>query len=437
MSQWIDILDWTNWIIWSIYFVMFYIGFWVYRNSKDGDLYQYFLKGFIIKVIGGLVFALVFVYYYKAGDTVLYFSGSTALSNLIYEEPVTYFKLLFLPSDLPPEYYEIARQIPYSHTGEEWFMVKLISFFAFLSFKKYLVLSLWLNMVAFWGSWKLYQVFADIMPEHKNKVFLIIFFLPSTFFWGVGILKDTITLAVVFYVIYVLYQILEKKKFTFKYIIGVLLGSFVVYKLKSYLLLALLPSMFTLVYLYVKYKINHKMFRQILGPLLIILFLIPGYFGVLKLSEGTNYKVDKLQKQVEGFHSWHTTTGGSSYNLGEVEYTFWGIISKIPASLNVTFFRPYLWEAKSVTSLIGALESTFVLVFFLFVFFKTRRDFFKYLNSNKFILGLSVFVLFFGFVVGFTSYNFGALARYKMPIYPLFVLILLYIYSRYEKEKIS
>ena len=38
-----------------------------------------------------------------------------------------------------------------------------------------------------------------------------------------------------------------------------------------------------------------------------------------------------------------------------------------------------------------------------------------------------IFALFFGFVVGFTSFNFGALGRYKIPSMPFFVSFLVMV----------
>ena len=54
---------------------------------------------------GGLIFALIYMYYYKFGDTFLYHEGATILSQTLIESPGDYFRLLFsenanLPSDL-------------------------------------------------------------------------------------------------------------------------------------------------------------------------------------------------------------------------------------------------------------------------------------------------------------------------------------------------
>jgi hypothetical protein len=161
-----------------------------------------------------------------------------------------------------------------------------------------------------------------------------------------------------------------------------------------------------------------------------------GYFMALKImNDSSKYRLDTLQTRIEGFHSWHTTQGGASYDLGKVEYTPLGILKKVPEALNVTFFRPYLWEVHNITSLLGALESALLLAMFLYVLYLYKLKWI-FISFNNSLLSLSViYSLIFGFAVGFTSYNFGALARYKVPVMPFFAFLLLYFISNYKLYK--
>jgi hypothetical protein len=430
----ITVIDWG---IWILYFLVIFSILWFYRHSKTNNgLYQWFLKAFLVKVFGGVIFSLVSIYYY-GGDTFLYFQGAKTMSTILHEDPAMFLKLMSTPHDLSNQFSEISQQISYSRTKEEWFMVKILSIFSFISFNSYLVLTLFMNTIAFWGGWKLFKVFSDILPNVKNHIFWIVFLAPSIFFWGNGILKDTITLALINYIIYISYQILEKKRFNLFYLGFSLLATVVIYNLKSYIILAFLPSFFFILYLYLKSKIKSPLIRFFSGPIILISLIFMGFFGLENLSQSTNYSTDNIQQHITGFHTWHTTTGGSSYNLGEIEYTPIGIISKIPAALNATFFRPYIWTARNPIMLVGALESTIVLILFIAILISTKFRLIRYLNRSKFLLGLSIFVLVFGFAVGFTSYNFGALARYKMPIYSIFIFTLYYIYTNKKNNNIS
>jgi len=423
-------ITWVDWGIWIVYFGVIYTALWFYRQSKkDDDTYKWFLKGFLIKVFGGVSFAFVSIYYY-GGDTMLYYQGSSVLAETLFTDPSVYFKLIFTPNNLPSEFSEIAHQISYSRTAEEWFMVRLLSFLNIISFNSYLVMTLMMSTIAFWGGWKLFRVFVDILPNSKKMSFIIVFLLPSILFWGTGILKDTVTLALFNYVLYELYLIFDKKQISIIKIFTILICSLIIYKLKSYILLAFLISVMYLIYLYSFKLIKLKIIKLVLAPMLLLSLSIIGAYFLINLSKNTVYSIDNIEQQITGFHTWHTTTGGSSYNLGSIDYTPTGIIKKTPAALNVTFFRPYLWEARNLTSLIGAIESSFVLIFFIMILFKTKLRFISVLKQNRFLLGLSAFVIVFGFAIGFTSYNFGALARYKMPVYSIFVFILFFIYIK-------
>ena len=125
--------------------------------------------------------------------------------------------------------------------------------------------------------------------------------------------------------------------------------------------------------------------------------------------------------------------------MGEIEYTPQGVLRKVPASLVVTLFRPFPWEANNFVMVMGALESLMILLLalrFLILKFPSMRHFF----SNSMFLMMLIYIILLGFAVGFTSFNFGALARYKIPILSMFVFLLLALnfdplYSRDKVDK--
>jgi hypothetical protein len=86
--------------------------------------------------------------------------------------------------------------------------------------------------------------------------------------------------------------------------------------------------------------------------------------------------------------------------------------------------------------LLSAIESTCILLFTLLVIRRTGiRKFFKAVFSNKEILFSITFALIFGFAVGFTTYNFGSLVRYKAPCVPFFLIALVLIQNQYRNIK--
>ena len=419
-----------DWVIWLTYLTIAFLLLFIYRRTKEDEkIYKFFLPGFIIKILSGVVFVMIYKFYYGFGDTFLYHNGAKTLANLFFEDPGAYFQLLLSESgNLPPRLQEYSYLIPYSRTAEEWFMVKLLSPLNLISFNSYLVVTLFMSVLSFIGSWKLFKVFNDILKGKEMWSFIGAFLLPSVLFWGSGILKDTVALAALNILIYSVYFMIKKNKYPFWRVVGALFMIILIFKIKSYIILAFLPCLIIIAYLVFQSRAKVKILKYTMSPILIGTFGFLIYFSFNQLSSLSNkYELEQIEKKTKGFHSWHTTTAGSAYNFGEIEYTFTGVLQKVPPSLIVTFFRPYPWEVRNAVMLISALESLLILYLFLHAMLKWNIKLFAGFRRNPFIFGILFFVLFFGFVVGFTSYNFGALMRYKIPISSLSFFLLIYM----------
>ena len=112
-----------------------------------------------------------------------------------------------------------------------------------------------------------------------------------------------------------------------------------------------------------------------------------------------------------------------------------GILQKFPAALNVTYFIPYLWEVGDPFQLLSSLEG----LFFLFLFVQTLKkvgifNFLNFLTTNPEVIMCLTFAILFGFAVGFTAYNFGALVRFKIPALPFFIFAM-YLIQYLDKRK--
>ena len=429
-------ITWADWGIWLIYLSVITIILWFLKTKNKSELAKFYLPGFFIKVIGGIAFILIYIYHYNGiGDTFLYFNGAKVLSESIIESPLDYISLLASDANsLPPELYKYTNDIFYSNTEEEWFMVKLLSPIVFISFNSYLVTTLFMSVLSFFGAWQLFKVFHHALKNHPYLAFGVAFLIPSTVFFGSGIIKDTITMVGISVIIYALYFGL-REKFNFKLIIISIIWAYIILNLKAYIILSFLPSYFLIVYVFLRSRSKNKVLKIILTPLLLLFIGAAAYFSFQNLPAiSEKYNQNNFEKKLIGFHTWHTTIGESAYDLGEIEYTPTGVMKKVPISLVTTFFKPYVWQAKNPVILLSALESLTLLILFIVLSFKTRLFYFKYLEST-FFKSLIVFIFLFGFIVGFTSYNYGALARYKIPVIPIFVFILILILLKAKEKK--
>ena len=122
------------------------------------------------------------------------------------------------------------------------------------------------------------------------------------------------------------------------------------------------------------------------------------------------------------------TYGGSGYTLPPSNVSVGGFIESFFLSLNVTLFRPYLWECKNVLMVMSFVESFATLVLVLAVLFKAGiMKIFSYCNKYPIMFFMLMFSLLLGPIVGFISFNFGTLVRYKIPFLPFFISFLVII----------
>jgi hypothetical protein len=154
-------------------------------------------------------------------------------------------------------------------------------------------------------------------------------------------------------------------------------------------------------------------------------FIIYGLRTVLGGDSQLSTKA--LEGKAAGFQSWHTTVGGSTYDLGIIDYSTSSLIKAIPLGINVAFFRPYLWETHSFFQLIAALQSLYFLYYTVRTFLRCGFSVFILLATDPLMLFSLSFSLLYGFVAGFTSYNFGALDRYKIPALPFYMITLVLV----------
>jgi hypothetical protein len=78
----------------------------------------------------------------------------------------------------------------------------------------------------------------------------------------------------------------------------------------------------------------------------------------------------------------------------------------------------------------------FTLSFTLYVFFKVGL--FKTVVSiigDPVILFCLTFAIIFAFAIGFTSFNFGALARYKIPCLPFYFVAMILLLDKVPKKE--
>jgi hypothetical protein len=318
-------------------------------------------------------------------------------------------------------------------------VIKVGALFSFLTFGSFIGASFGVTLVAFVGTWMLYRVFQDIYPHLHLQLAIAILFVPSVCFWGTGLMKDPLSLGGVGMFVYGLYFLFYNpgKRGLIIPIIALVVGLYFSVVVKAYIAVAAVPAAVIWLSLMYKNKIKNKTLRALSVPFLLAMGLSFG--GVALQQVAKNFKLEDIALEAAKTQWWIALNteldGGMGYSLGIMEPTPMGMIKKFPVAVNVALFRPYVWEARKVIVIPSALEALFTLLFTLFVFFKI--GFFKGIRelfADPTILFCLIFAIIFAFAVGFSSMNFGALARYKIPALPFYFTALVILLDSKGRE---
>jgi hypothetical protein len=105
-----------------------------------------------------------------------------------------------------------------------------------------------------------------------------------------------------------------------------------------------------------------------------------------------------------------------------------------PQAINVSLFRPYIWEVKNPLMLLSALESMLLFVLTVYIIFKKNVGLLAAVTNMNVVFAL-IFSISFAFAVGVSTYNFGTLVRYKIPLLPFFFIALILIWHHSNRAK--
>jgi hypothetical protein len=426
-------LDNTDYILAPAYFAIVLIIALLTRNVllRGSPLRKYFLPGLLVKIIGGLGVGIVYGFYYGSGDTFYYYRDSLTFNLSLNEGFDIYFKLLALPANtITFATYDYTKWLAFFHEPSGWMADKVYGIISIFSFHSYPAMSIIISALSFTGAWALYVTFVDMYPQLYKPLAFCILFIPSVFFWGSGVLKDSITFGCLGWVTSSSYNIFFKRKKIFSNILMLLFAGYIALKVKPYIIMSFLPALLFWIFLSYRSKIQNQFLRVISGPAIVLSSLAFGFILIKQLgAEFSQFSLENVITTAQTYQQWHSflaqNDNASGYSLGNVSGTWQSVLRAFPLAVNVTLFRPYLWEAHSAIMFLSALENVFILGFTIYILWKNGiRRVFRAIRKNPTVFFCFFFSILFAFCVGFTAYNFGALVRYKIPCIPFYLVAL-------------
>jgi hypothetical protein len=415
------------------------------KHYPEGHPWRpYFIPGLAVKMIGALLIGLIYAYYYKGGDTYNYHYHAKIINSAINESFEKWINLIFsIPDKTNIDYYEYTSKMYWYQTGSTYTTSAIAALLSAPLGSLYLPTALLFASISFTGVWALFRTFSKLYPHLTRQVAIATLFIPSVCIWGSSVFKDTISLFALGWLTYGLIQLLYFRNFKVQIVLTILISVLLAANVKVYILIAISPPvLFWALGERVK-KIKNAQLRLIATT--IALLAIIAFAGLLftKDSEFTQkYSIDEIASTSNTTRNWisyvNTVDLGSGYDLGEFEPSLGGMVSKFPQAVNVALFRPYLWEAKKIIVLINALESLIFFVLTLKLIFSTGLgNIILSIVQTPAIQFTFFYSIVFAFAVGISSYNFGALSRYRIPCLPFYLLAITLIYYEHQPLKKS
>ncbi len=369
------------------------------------------LSLFLLKIFAGIAIGWIAIHIYGPGND--YWDTNDYAREefqLLQTNPVKYLINIFTSS------YQGGYGGMFSSGNSYWndlkgnIIIKLVSVFNIFSRGDYYINSLFFNFIIFFAHVILYRLFIKIYPGRQVWVIIGSFLLPSTLYFSSGIHKDGLVLLLMAVVIYSVYQSLTKNSFTIKRLFFILAGLILLFLVRNFVLLALLPALFAWI-LAAKTKWNAALvFTSV--------YLLSGlaFFNISSVTAKINPPEIIVQKQAayKGL-----PVAATQIELATLQPNVKSFAANAPHALAHVLLLPYpgLQPVKSLLPF--SFELFFYLFLLLLLIFFRRKD---YLQADKSLMFFTVFFILTVFLfIGYIVPNIGSLVRYRSLYLPFII----------------
>ncbi|MEO6329325.1 MAG: hypothetical protein ABIO55_10345 [Ginsengibacter sp.] len=442
------IIEYYDYILLLPYIVIFFLlaRNFAKKHAETPNEVYWLLINWWIRMVAGLLYAWMIVYYYKYGDPFGYKERSDALFDSILKDWEN-IKYIFLPAESFKDYLfnlGYSNQTYYSDLGyysEANFMVSRVSCVAaFFTFNRFLIISFVFTNIAYYGFVLIYATTKKIITGFNKALAIGCMFVPSCVFWSSGLAKEAIcmiSLGIIFNCSVVLFF---QKKIRFGIIFKLIFFSYILSTVKNYIFYCFLVAFIVWIfYDRVKRIMSKSRFNKV-AVILLFTLAVPGIYWLWgnTISAGINSNIGEIiSSNIDIYESAaHSFGTGSLIDVKDIDVSsIGGILKFIPQGLVNVFFRPFPWEITNVLMIFTVLENLFFVFLFTRVLIKSRfltRKLFINKNYQVFAIVVSITL---AFVIGISTFNFGTMVRYKIPFLPFWASFLLVINKKSSDNK--
>lgn len=377
----------------------------------------------LVHMVTGPALLAIMDYIFVASDVNYYFESGGTLARLMRTDfsrwaPEVLKFTLQLPNDLAilfPEEFGGAYATS-SMAGS----VGLLLFF--LNDARYGAF-VFLAGLTFLGKLASYRGVRLAMPDlNPQSVALAMLLVPSVVFWSSGVVKESFAVTGLGVLMLWMARVMNGSLFTSPHLF--FLGVIPVALIKPYLLFPFAMSAGTWFGLS-RLRSSNAAVRP--------MYIIAAAVAVLAMIAGLSvafpeFAPSKLSESASTLQQYGSQTdGGSNYTMGNAEARTLGEqLAFAPLALITVLIRPFIFEIRNFSMLLASLEST-ILLFLLVRLFRnvTIRQLTSEFRRSPLLAYCLVFSVVAGLAIGLATSNFGTLSRYRIPMMPYYVLLVL------------
>lgn len=239
-------------ILFSLFYFLLFsvIIFWSkwFRAANFGN--KSFLLVFYLKLLFGVGLWYIYTHIYKnrvTSDIFKYYDDAKIIFNTLHTNAGDYFSMLTGIGDSGSHFQSLYHSMnswdnAYESTlyNNSHFIIRLNAFFLLFSQGHYAVHVIFMCFIALIGLTYIYKAFVPFLQDKSKILFVAVFLFPSVILWSSGILKEGLVWFGVGLSIYYFFQ-LTNKGIRLINILFILIGFLILFEVKAYVLLCLLP----------------------------------------------------------------------------------------------------------------------------------------------------------------------------------------------------
>ena len=364
----------------------------------------------------GWLVGYVYFSYYQQGDTINYFTDGRQLAQVAYQQPGHYLKML-LGLAPPPSTLVFLEQ------PRAFFFAKCVSVVNIFTFNNYWITSIYFSLIAFWASWLLANYLSRRFPEQRYAAAVAFLGYPSVVFWSSGVLKESLAVAAIIGIVYLILQLQAKAYAGVKLVpigLTLLLAIWIQWGLKYYYAGVLLPTLLSA-------TIAQAVSRKRSTTATIVSFVV-SWLSLIGLASLLHPRlaIDHLLEVLVYNHDAIVLMSEASdlIQFQSLDETVGSFLRNLPLALASGLFRPLIGEGTTVFQWLAGLENTLLLMLFVGALINTRWHQISH-SHRVWILSAVVYIVVLGSLLAFASPNFGSLVRYRVAFLPFLVYLCL------------